>query len=154
LSDGRILRGHLGRAGHLGHVCLDLDGAPDIVGTPGSLEDFIGNHNVVQRTGGKFATTHELIAAFEAGEPLAVELWGRSVRALACALASFINILDPEAIILGGGIARAGDALFAPLGRELETIEWRPTDSAVPLVPAQLGEWAGAIGAARAAMVS
>src|SRR5439155_18129227 len=61
LADGKILRGHLGRAGHLGHVCLDVTGAPSIVGTPGALEEFIGNHNILARTGGRFATTHELI---------------------------------------------------------------------------------------------
>jgi glucokinase len=151
LSEGRILRGHAGRAGHLGHLCLDPFGAPDIVGTPGSLEDWIGNHNIAQRTAGRFATTHALIAAFAAGDPTAREFWLRAVRGLACALVSLINILDPEAVILGGGIAQAGEALFSPLQHELETLEWRPTGTRVRLLPAQLGEWAGALGAAHAA---
>ena len=149
LADGKLLRGHLGRAGHLGHTCLDVRAAPDIVGTPGSLEDCIGNHNIRERTGGRFPSTHELIAAARAGDGEATRLWGESVRALACALSSFINILDPEAVILGGGIAQAGDALFEPLRAELDRLEWRPAGQAVKLLPAQLGEWAGAIGAAR-----
>ncbi len=153
LADGRLLRGHLGRAGHLGHICLDVHGAPDIVGTPGSLEDCIGNHNVRARTGGRFPTTHELIAAASAGDSEAAQLWGESVRALACAITSFINILDPEAVILGGGIAQAGEALFAPLRAELDRMEWRPAGHSVKLLAAQLGEWAGAIGAARAAIL-
>jgi glucokinase len=74
------------------------------------------------------------------------------VRALACGIASLINILDPEAVIIGGGIAQAGEALFEPLRAELEQIEWRPAGHMVRLLPAQLGEWAGAIGAAREAM--
>jgi glucokinase len=152
LADGKILRGHLGRAGHLGHTCLDLHGAPSIVGTPGALEEFIGNHNILARTGGRFATTHELIAAGRAGDEDARRLWLTSIRALACAIASFINILDPKAVIIGGGIAQAGDALFTPLAEELSKIEWRPTGHAVRLLPAALGEWAGAIGAAHAAL--
>jgi len=152
LSDGQLLRGHLGRAGHLGHIALDLDGPPSIVGTPGALEIFCGNYNIRQRTGGRFATTHELIAAFRAGDADAAKFWLRSVRALACAIASFANILDPEAVILGGGIAQAGDALFQPLASELAQIEWRPNGHAVRLIPAELGEWAGAIGAAKTAL--
>ena len=154
LSDGKILRGHLGRAGHLGHVCLDVAGPPGIVGTPGTLEDCIGNHNVAARTGGLFATTHELIAAYRTGDPEAVRLWLGSIRALACAIASFVNVLDPEAVILGGGIAQAGDAVFEPLRAELARIEWRPGGHAVKLLPAMLGEWAGAIGAAREALLA
>ena len=152
LSDGKLLRGHIGRAGHLGHLCLDVHGTPSIVGMPGALECAIGNYNIRERTGGRFETTHALIAAYRAGDGFAAEVWLKSVRALACAIASFINILDPEAVIIGGGIAQAGDALFEPLRGELAKIEWRPAGHATRLLPAALGEWAGAIGAAREAM--
>lgn len=151
-ADGKLLRGHLGRAGHFGHTCLDLHGPPSIVGTPGALECMIGNYSIRERTGGRFATTHELIAAHCAGDAFASEVWLASVHALACAVASFINILDPEAVIIGGGIAQAGDGLFQPLRAALAQLEWRPGSSAASLLPAQLGEWAGAIGAAREAM--
>lgn len=152
IADGKLLRGHIGRAGHLGHTCLDLDGPPDIANTPGALEWFCGNYNTRERTGGRFTTTHELIAAFRADDAEAAKHWLRSIRALACAIASFANILDPEAVILGGGIAQAGDALFTPLACELAKVEWRPTGHAVKLLPATLGEWAGAIGAAHTAL--
>ncbi|NIP92572.1 MAG: ROK family protein, partial [Akkermansiaceae bacterium] len=46
VTDGRLLRGHTGKGGHLGHVSLDFLGKPDICGIPGALEDMIGNHNV------------------------------------------------------------------------------------------------------------
>jgi glucokinase len=154
ICDGRLLRGHIGRAGHLGHISLDIHGAPSICRTPGAIEDFIGNHNIRKRTGGRFATTHELVAAFRAGDSAAREVWLKSIRALACAVASTINVLDPEAIVIGGGIALAGDALFEPLAAELDAIEWRPGGHAVKLVPAALGEWAGAIGAAREAFLA
>ncbi len=153
IADGKLLRGTIGRAGHLGHISLDLDGPPSITGTPGALEVFCGNYNIGERTEGRFATTHELIATYRTGDADAAKYWLRSVRALACAIASFVNILDPEAVIIGGGIASAGDSLFGPLARELDRIEWRPAGHAVQILPAALGEWAGAIGAARRALL-
>jgi glucokinase len=153
LADGKLLRGHLGRAGHLGHITLDPAGKLDLVNTPGSLEDAIGNCTITQRTAGRFKTTHDLVAAHLAGDCDATAVWLRSIRDLAAAISSLINVLDPELIVIGGGIAVAGPALFDPLQRELSKIEWRPTSESVQLVPAQLGELAGAIGAARAAML-
>lgn len=148
MVDGRLLRGAIGRAGHLGHMCLDIDGPPDIVGSPGSLEDAIGNCTIRERTGGRFETTHDLVAAHERGEPAATTVWIRSIQALACAVVSFINILDPEVVIVGGGIARAGDVLFAPLREMVAALEWRPHGHAARIVPATLGEFAGALGSA------
>jgi glucokinase len=57
-------------------------------------------------------------------------------------------------VIIGGGIARAGDLLFEPLRRELDLVEWRPGGRRVRVLPAELGEWAGAVGAARLALES
>src|ERR1051326_6071066 len=68
MVDGRLLRGHIGRAGHLGHSSLDPDGPPDCAGTPGSLEVAIGNCTIQDRSGGRFHTTHELIAAHLKGD--------------------------------------------------------------------------------------
>ena len=149
LCDGKLLRGHLGRAGHLGHIALDPDGAPDIVGTRGSLEDAIGEHTVWTRSDGRFASTLELVAAYKAKDPDATSFWLQSVGLLATGIASIINIVDPEVVVLGGGIANAADALFDPLRDMLGRMEWRPYGSAVRVIPAALGEFAGAIGAAR-----
>jgi glucokinase len=79
-------------------------------------------------------------------------VWLRSVRALACAVASCVNILDPEAVIIGGGIARAGAALLDPLSEFMAKMEWRSVGYAVKILPATLGEHAGACGAARNAL--
>jgi glucokinase len=154
MVDGRLLRGHLGRAGHLGHVCLDLEGPRDITNTPGSLEEAIGNCTVAARSAGRFASTHDLIAAHEAGDTRAMQLWLDSVQKLAAGIASLINVADPEMVIIGGGIARAGRSLFQPLDRWLEDYEWRPHGQRARIVPAELGEFAGAIGAAWNAMSS
>src|SRR6266581_50719 len=148
MVDGRLLRGHIGRAGHLGHASLDPDGPPDCAGTPGSLEVAMGNCTIAQRSNGRFQTTHDLIAAHLSGDAGATAIWLKSVKGLAAAVCSFINILDPEAVIIGGGIARAGKALFEPLQQFLDPIEWRPVGQRAKVLPAQLGEYAGAIGAA------
>jgi glucokinase len=152
LCDGKLLRGHIGRAGHLGHVSLDPDGTADIVRTPGSLEDAMGDHTVSRRTAGRYSSTADLIAAYKAGDKQATTVWLRSVKCLAAALATIINVVDPQTIILGGGIAQAGAALFDPLEKFLDAFEWRPDDHRVRVVPAALGERAGALGAARYAM--
>lgn len=149
IVDGRLLRGAIGRAGHIGHLCLDPEGTPSITGMPGAIEVMIGDSTVAARTGGKFSDTAALVAAHRAGDSDATRAWLRSIRALACAIGSCINLFDPECVVLGGGIAQAGNALFAPLGPELDRVEWRPGGHRVPVVPATLGEWAGAIGAAR-----
>ncbi len=152
LADGRLLKGHTGRGGHLGHLCLDPDGPPDIVGMPGSLEFTIGNSTLAARSKGRFSATHQLVEAHLAGDAEATEIWLRSVYQLACGIASIINAVDPEVVILGGGIARAGEPLFGPLERFMERVEWRPRGHRVPIIPAALGEMAGALGAAYNAM--
>lgn len=147
-AGGRLLTGRLRRAGHLGHVSVDGRGAADACQTPGSLELAIGNQTISARTQGRFASTHELVAAAQAGDEQAAGWWEESVRSLAVALASLINVLDPERVIVGGGIASgAGQRLFEPLRRWMAVYEWRPDGQAVPLVPAEVGEWAGVVGA-------
>jgi len=152
IVDGKLLQGHIGRAGHLGHNCLDMNAPKDVVGIPGSIEYFIGNWNIQERTSGQFPTTHALVDAAVRGDPYARQVWSRSIRALACTIATYVNVLDPEAVIIGGGIARAGSALLDPLEAELRPIEWQPGGHKVRLIPAQLGEFAGAIGSARNAL--
>lgn len=152
VSGGRLLRGHIGRAGHLGHLTTDFRAPGDICGTPGSLEDAIGFCTLKERSAGKFNSTTELVAAVESGDAAAVKIWDDSVRALAASIASLTNILDPEAVIIGGGIAKAGAPLFDRISQYLEKFEWRPAGHRVKIIPAQLGEWAGAYGAAHLAI--
>lgn len=148
LVDGRILRGHIGRAGHFGHLSLDPEGEPDITGTPGSLEDIIGEASLQSRSGGRFATTREMLEARAAGDPDAAAVWERSLRGLGAAMASLINAFDPEIFLLTGGVSQAGEALLEPLKARLAEIEWRPGGHAVPIRTGTLLDWAGACGAA------
>ena len=151
LVNGKLLNGVIGRAGHLGHMCLDLDGLPSNTGMPGAIEVMIGDSSVDHRTSGRFSSTQDLVRAHLAGDAQATAVWLRSVRALGCAIGSYINILDPELVVLAGGITNAGDALTQPLGEVMDEVEWRPGGHRAPVVLASLGQRAGALGAAYAA---
>jgi glucokinase len=154
IVDGHLLRGAVGRAGHIGHISLDPNGTLDITNCPGSLEDAVGNCTVAKRAGGRFASVLDLAAAAASGDAEAAKSWNASLRALAAGIASIVNVLDPQTVIIGGGIAAAKNSLFLPLSLELDRFEWRPHGHRVKIVPAALGEYAGAIGAAKNAMRS
>ena len=120
-SGGRLLKGHIGRAGHLGHICIDSNAQHDDFNTPGSLEVAMGNQTIVERGEGRYATTLALLDAYAAGDEHATKVWLESVRQLAAGIASLINVLDPELVIIGGGIATgAQNLLFAPLQKALD----------------------------------
>lgn len=148
LIDGKPYQGSFNKAGHIGHMVIDSDGEPDIIGIPGSLEDAIGNCTIEKRTSGKFSSTYELLDAHRAGDNFASEVWLTSVKKLAIALASITNILSPEMIILGGGITEAGNDLFEPLGDFMSRYEWRTGGNRTEIVKAQYGDFSGAVGAA------
>ena len=139
--------GAIGRAGHLGHLSLDPHGPISILRTPGAIEELIGECSLGARSGGRFRPRARCwrppMRATRGSRGV-----GASVRALACAIASYINVLDPEVVILGGGITEAGDRLWRPLAHEMDQVEWRPGGHRVPIVRAKLGGWAGAYGAA------
>lgn len=148
MLDGKLFTGTIGRAGHVGHLSVTGDDGRSIFGVPGSLEAAIGNYSLGARSEGKFSSTRELVAASVAGDAHATEVWRRSIAALARALVSLANVLDPEAIIIGGGTVQAGNALFGPLRQEMDRMEWRPGGHTVKILPSALGDWAGAMGAA------
>jgi glucokinase len=154
MVDGRILHGHIGRAGHLGHVSLNPDGPLDIARTPGSLEDAIGECSLALRSERKYSSTRELVAHYRQGSAEAERIWLASIKALAVAVAGFVNVLDPELVVIGGGIADADDALFGPLQAGLDQFEWRPGGARVRVVKAALGRNAGAAGAAYGAKLA
>jgi len=148
LIDGKPYQGSFNKAGHIGHMVIDSEGEADIIGMPGSLEDAIGNCSIEKRTSGKFKTTHQLLEAFRNGDSFAKEIWLTSVKKLAIGLASITNILSPEMIIIGGGIAEAGNDLFEPLESFMDKYEWRAGGNQTKIVKAQYGDFSGAVGAA------
>ena len=149
LVNGKLYQGFLHRAGHLGHVAVDVSHeSRGITGTSGSLEDAIGEATLAQRSLGRFNSTLELLAAFRKGDTWATYLWLTAIRKLALAIVSFCNGFSPEMVVLGGGMINAGDDLLKPLSDFMELYEWRPGGKATPVKPARFQEYAGAIGAA------
>lgn len=100
------------KAGHIGHMVIDSEGEPDIIGIPGSLEDAIGNCTIEKRTEGKFRSTREMLESLKKRDRFAKDVWLLSIKKLAIGLASLTNILSPELIVIGGGITEAGKELF------------------------------------------
>jgi glucokinase len=152
LIDGKPYQGAFNKAGHIGHMVIDDEGECDVTGMPGSLEECIGNCTILKRTKGKFASTLALLDAHRNGDAFAKEIWLKSVRHLAIGLASLANIISPEIIVLGGGIAHADDDLFSPLNEYMDKYEWQPGGNKTKIVKALYGDKAGAIGAASFAM--
>jgi glucokinase len=97
---------------------------------------------------GDSATSQQVVQRI-GSDPVADAVWGEAVDALAVALATLTLVVDPGAVLLGGGLARAGAALVSPLEAALSArLAWRP---APPLLLARLGALAGAVGAAEVA---
>ena len=148
LINGKIHQGAFQKAGHIGHMSINLDGEPDICGMPGSLEEAIGNYSINKRSNGKFHDTAELIEAMKNDDLFAHDIWLKSIKALAVAIASIGNILSPEKIILAGGITKAGSILTDPLEKLINEYEWRIGENRMQIEIAHFGEQSGAIGAA------
>jgi glucokinase len=153
LIDGHLYQGLNQMAGHLGHTTVQsATHLADVTNMPGSLEDAIGNLTIQQRSLGRFQTTWDLVAAYQKGDVFATWLWLDAVRKLAIAIASFINILSPEVVIMGGGISRAGTELLLPLQEFLNLYEWQPGGKKTSLALAHFSDASGAIGAAAFAL--
>jgi glucokinase len=149
LINGKLYQGEMQRAGSIGDMSLHAESEEiGYLQVPGTLEDSIGNETVSRRSSGHFNTTRELVEAYANGDSLAKEVWLRSVKRLAVALCSLINILAPQLIVIGGGIAQSNDYLFKPLAEFMSLYEWRPAGHTTPIVKAQFDDYAGAIGAA------
>jgi glucokinase len=148
LVNGQLLQGKSGKAGHVGNISLHPDWPASLLGMPGSLEYAFGDGSVPRRSGGLFPDTRALVEAHEAGDERATLIWRDAIGHLARGVATLANIFDPEVIVIGGGITKAGDALFLPLCKTVAQLEWLPTGQPTPIVPARFGSDAGAIGAA------
>ncbi|CCH00382.1 ROK family protein [Fibrella aestuarina BUZ 2] len=149
LLNGQLYQGFYQMAGHLGHITVNADSSqPDITNVPGSLEDAIGNVTVGRRSFGRYHSTHELVAGYQQGEPLAALVWLTSIRHLAVAIASLANAFSPEVVVLGGGIMQADTALLTPLETFIDLFEWRPAGKKTIIRKAHFDDWSGAIGAA------
>lgn len=148
ISDGHPLRAG-GYAGELGHLVVESDGAPCGCGSRGCLETAAAAPAVAAayraRTGRAVEGAHQVAVLLAQGDPDAHAVWQRAARALATALATATTLLAPELIVLGGGLAEAGELLLAPVRTALAeqlTFQRQPR-----VVRAALGDEAGCLGA-------
>ncbi len=148
LINGKPYGGSFQWAGHIGHTVADSSGFADITRMPGSIEEAIGNASLPRRSLGRYQHTHDLVADYQRGDPFAGFLWLTSVQNLACTLASLVNLVSPDVVVLGGGITQANNALYGPLASFMDVYEWRPGGQQTPIRQAQFNAYAGAVGAA------
>jgi glucokinase len=144
--DGRVYLGHDGTAGEVGHQTVDPDGPLCNCGNRGCVEVFARADAIAAACG--TSSVEEAVRAATDGDARALDGLARVGRYLGIGIANVVTVLTPDRVVLGGGVAAAGEILFASIRAELDR-RVRMTGSArVELVQAELGTWAGAIGAA------
>ena len=144
--DGRLRFGPHGRAGELGHQVIEVGGPPCGCGNRGCVEAFAAGAALC-RLGGH-ATPEAVFAAAAAGDERAAAAVRSVVGRLAVGIANLVTVLWPERVVVGGGVAAAGEQLFGPLRAAVAASAPLVDPGAYEIVPAALGPAAGAIGAA------
>ena len=144
--DGRVHQGHDGTAGEIGHHTIDPDGPWCGCGNRGCLESFARADQIATACG--TATAEEAVLAAQAGDERARAGLADIGRYLGIGIANMITVISPDRIVLGGGVAAAGELLFGPIRAEIARRVMTTSIDEVVLVSAELGTLAGAIGAA------
>jgi glucokinase len=145
--DGRVHLGHDGTAGEIGHQTLDPDGPECGCGNRGCLEAFARADRMAAAC--DQPTAEAAIAAARAGDPKAIAGIERTGRYLGIGIANMIVVVSPDRVVLGGGNAvAAADLLLPHIHDELRRRVLTTALEEVAIVVAELGTWAGAIGAA------
>jgi glucokinase len=144
--DGRVQQGHDGTAGELGHQTIDPDGPWCGCGNRGCLEAFARADQIAAVCG--TATAEEAIDRARAGEARALEGFRQVGRYLGIGIANMIVVVSPDRVVIGGGLAVAADLMLDAIHEELRRRVHTTSLDEVEVVTAELGTWAGAIGAA------
>jgi len=144
--DGVVVQGHDGTAGELGHQTIEADGPPCSCGNRGCLEVLARAERIATLSG--TSTAEEAVAAARAGDARALSALAEVGRCLGIGIGNMVVALTPDRVVLGGGISAAGDLLLDPIRMELERRVHVTALDEVELRIAELGTWAGAIGAA------
>jgi len=153
LGGGCYVGGTLNRGPHyianqIGHVPFESDGLPCSCGMRGCLETYVNAAALIRYAGGSFRSAAQVIAAANAGEKQAVEAIRVLGRHLARGSATLIAFLDPQALILGGGLTENNPLLFSVLHEKLPQ-HLRPWESrGLRILPSELGYHGGVMGAA------
>jgi glucokinase len=144
--DGHVHRGHDGTAGEIGHQTIDPDGPWCGCGNRGCLEAYARADQIAAACG--TSTAEEAVRAALAGDTRARSGLADVGRYLGIGIANMVTVISPDRVVLGGGVAAAGDLLLDPIRAELARRVTTTSLDRVNLVPAELGTLAGAIGAA------
>ncbi|MFF4183245.1 ROK family protein [Streptomyces sp. NPDC001691] len=156
---GKLHPGPTGNAGHIGHISVDLDGDACPCGARGCVERIASGPNIARRAleGGwrpgpdGDTSAAAVAAAARRGDPVAVASFERAAQALAAGIAATATLVEIEIAVIGGGVAGAGDVLFAPLRRALRDYATLSFVQRLTVAPALMGTDAGLVGAAAAA---
>jgi glucokinase len=144
--DGTVLLGHDGAAGEIGHQTIDPDGPACGCGNRGCLEAFTRADRLAEACGTESA--EEAVLAARSGDVRARAGFERVGRYLGIGIANLVTLFTPDVVVLGGGMAAAGDLLTPPIRAEMAQRVRMTDPGAVAITTAELGTWAGAIGAA------
>lgn len=144
--DGKVHQGHDGTAGEIGHQTIDPDGPDCNCGNHGCLEAFARADRLAEACGAP--TAEVAVERARAGDAAALEGLRRVGRHLGIGIANMIVVISPDKVVIGGGIAAAGDLLLAEARAEIRRRVLTTAVDEVAIVTAELGTWAGAIGAA------
>lgn len=166
ILNGRIYHGASGSAGEIGHMTLNPQGQRCRCGNYGCLETYIGSAYIVKKAireirkgekslikkiaGGnlKSVTPETIQVAALKGDKLARRIWKEAGEYLGIALSGVINFLNPEVIVFGGGVARAGELIFKPMKAEIKKRTFKTPFEKVKFTYTRFGEDLGVIGAA------
>lgn len=164
--DGEIHRGTSGGAGEVGHMSVDFRGRPCACGSRGCVEAYASGPAIAARaveaitdTGGSIlasladgdldrVTAETVSEAAAAGDRHAEEILRDTAEILATAVANVIHLFNPGAVVIGGGVANAGERLLRPLRREVRRRVFGTHMHACRILRGELGDAAGVIGAA------
>jgi glucokinase len=154
ILDGTPYTGACGNAGHVGHVVVELDGPRCACGGHGCVEAIASGPNLARWarehgwTAPPGASAKELAEAAGAGNEVALRAFGRGATAIAAMIASVAAVCELDLAVVGGGVANAGRLLFDPLADALDGYARLDFLRSLLVVPAQLGDAAGLVGAA------
>jgi len=153
IIDGRLLLGAHCGAAEIGHMVLDLEGPQCTCGSQGCLEAWAGSTGLMRRAHESgipysITNTRALADLAHSGDEAALEIFTEAGRRLGQAVANLINLIDPEMVIVGGGVALAGDLILEPCRQMIPALVMAEEGRHVPVTAAALGTHAAAVGAA------
>ncbi len=172
IMNNEVWRGSNGAGGEIGHITVVENGRMCGCGAPGCLEAYASATAIAEQAreqlqdGRKSLLTEmagdnpeRIDAAMVAraaarGDDMARQVMHRSATLLGMAVSSLTNLLNPELIVIGGGVIKAGDLIFDPIRAEVARRAYKWSASILRIVPAELGDDAGIIGAARHLMLT